>query len=173
MKNNKEIGESVIKCWYNKSLRREETARGRSFIQAIGERGIEFRPDMIRYKPEIHAADYLNYGYEETVQALKGADRKTTAIIADDDRTAYSAMNAIRDLGLRVPEDVSLFVICGDLSKMNQASPALTSMDLQPSELGVQSVRLLLHKLGVIEGEHSNHWIVNSEIIERSSCSSV
>ncbi len=147
--------------------------RTEAFIQAIGEQGIEYRPDRVRYKPEIHAIDYLNYGYDETVQALSGPGPKATAIIADDDRTAYSAMNAIRDLGLSVPEDISLFVICGDLSMMNQASPALTGMDLQPSELGVQSVRLLLHKLGIIEGEHSNHWIVNSKIIERSSCSSV
>jgi len=80
-------------------------------------------------------------------------------------------LNAVKDAGLSVPEDVSLFVICGDLSMMQQVAPPLTGMDLQPSELGSQAVRLLMHKLGVLEGKFAEHWIVDSHIIERSSCS--
>ncbi|WP_256761182.1 LacI family DNA-binding transcriptional regulator [Cohnella sp. WQ 127256] len=144
--------------------------RSEAFAQALGELGIELRPDMMRYKPDIHSDEYLTYGYDETIEALSIRGNKVTAIIADDDRTAFSAMNALKDLGRSIPEDISLFVICGDLSIMNQASPALTGMDLQPSELGAQAVKLLMHKTGVLQGHSSEHWIVDSRIVERSSC---
>lgn len=152
----------------------ERTTVGRertgSFADALTAHGINPHTQTIRYKPDIYASDYLIYGYKETLEALGGPVSRTTAIIADDDRTAYSAINAVKELGLRIPEDVSLFVICGDLSMMNQATPALTGMDLQPSELGVHAVKLLMHKLSIREGGYSNHWIVSSHLIERSSC---
>jgi hypothetical protein len=46
-------------------------------------------------------------------------------------------------------------------------------MDLQPSELGAQSVKLLMHELAVLEGVYDDRWIVDSKIIERNSCASV
>jgi DNA-binding LacI/PurR family transcriptional regulator len=46
-------------------------------------------------------------------------------------------------------------------------------MDLQPSELGAQSVKLLMHKLGCNEGDYPNHIIIASKIVERASCSSI
>lgn len=147
--------------------------RTEAFKKSLKEHQIELQPHMIHYKPYIHSDEYMKYGYNETVHILGTLKEKVTAIIADDDRTAFSAMNAIKDLGYSVPEDISLFVICGDLSMMHQITPSLTGMDLQPSELGVQSVRLLMHKLAVLDGEYQDQWIVNSKIIERSSCSSI
>jgi DNA-binding LacI/PurR family transcriptional regulator len=147
--------------------------RTAAFIESLRESRIVPQSHLIRYKPELHSSEYMQHGYDETVQALNSSERKVTAIIADDDRTAFSAMNAIKDLGLRVPDDISIFVICGDLSMMNQATPALTGMDLQPSELGAQSVNLLMRQLNVLEGEHMGNCIVSSRIIERSSCSSI
>jgi DNA-binding LacI/PurR family transcriptional regulator len=147
--------------------------REAAFIRVLAEHQISMQEHMMHYKPAIHSSEYMNYGYEETVHVLKELGQPVTAIIADDDRTAFSAMNAIKDLGLSVPEDISLFVICGDLSMMQQATPSLTGMDLQPSELGVQSVKLLMHKLAVIDGQYSENRIVMSKIIEGDSCSNI
>jgi DNA-binding LacI/PurR family transcriptional regulator len=142
-----------------------------AFLRALDERGIAAKPELIRYKPDIHSEKYMSYGYDEVYRALSGTGSEVTAIIADDDRTALSALNAIKDAGLSVPEDVSLFVICGDLAMMNQMTPPLAGMDLRPSELGGQAVKLLMHKLGVLEGGYADNWIVDSGIVERSSCS--
>ncbi|MEK8133106.1 LacI family DNA-binding transcriptional regulator [Paenibacillus filicis] len=145
--------------------------RSEAFIHALEKHQIGLQPHMIHYKPMVDYEESMRYGYEETYHTLSELSEQVTAIIADDDRTAFSAMHALKDLGYRVPEDISLFVICGDLSMMHQVTPSLTGMDLQPSELGVQAVRLLMHKLSVLEGEYRNHWIVDSRIIERDSCS--
>lgn len=144
--------------------------RNKGFIQALTDHDIQVEDHMIHHKPAILSNDYMDYGYEETIRTLGKLDKKVTAIIADDDRTAFSVLNALKDLELRVPEDISLFVICGDLSMMVQSNPSLTSMDLQPSELGAQSVRLLMHKLGVLEGDYPDHVIIESKIVERNSC---
>lgn len=147
--------------------------RREAFVEILANMGIDVKDHMIHYKPEISSDKYMNYGYDETVRVLRDLGEPVTAIIADDDRTAFSALNAVKDLGLSVPENVSIFVICGDLSIMHQATPSLTAMDLQPSELGVQSVRLLMHKMGIIEGQYPTQMIINSKIIERDSCSSI
>lgn len=145
--------------------------RTEAFVRTLSAHGIPAWPQLIHYKPPIHSVQYLTYGYDEVYRELSTKQNEVTAIIADDDRTALNALNAVKDAGLSVPEDVSLFVICGDLSMMQQVAPPLTGMDLQPSELGSQAVRLLMHKLGVLEGKFAEHWIVDSHIIERSSCS--
>jgi DNA-binding LacI/PurR family transcriptional regulator len=147
--------------------------RKAAFIEALTIHQIDLKEHMIHYKPAITSNKYMNYGYDETVHVLSELKEQVTAIIADDDRTAFSVMNAIKDLGLSVPEDLSLFVICGDLSMMHQATPSLAGMDLQPTELGVHSVRLLMHKLGIIDGEYPENMIISSKIIEGDSCSSI
>ncbi|MFD0678693.1 MULTISPECIES: LacI family DNA-binding transcriptional regulator [unclassified Paenibacillus] len=147
--------------------------RKAGFIKAMEDYHIELEEHMIHHKPAILSSEYMDYGYEETIRTLGKLEKKVTAIIADDDRTAFSVMNAIKDLELRVPEDVSLFVICGDLSMMYQSNPSLTSMDLQPSELGVQAVKMLMHKLDVLPGYFPENILVESKIIERDSCSSI
>jgi len=147
--------------------------RKEAFVESLEGRGIEVRGHMVQYKPELTSPGYLNYGYEETIRVLRDLGEPVTAIIADDDRTAFSVMNALKDLGLQIPGDISLFVICGDLSMMNKTTPSLSSMDLQPSELGVHSVRLLMHKLGVLKGSYPDNMIISSKIIEGDSCSPV
>ncbi|MCK9859602.1 LacI family DNA-binding transcriptional regulator [Paenibacillus sp. ATY16] len=143
--------------------------RKAAFIEALAKHRIAVRDAMHHYKPRIQSEQYLRYGYAETIRVLRESEEKVTAIIADDDRAAFNAMNAIQDLGLRIPEDISLFVICVDLSMMHQTVPPLTGMDLQPSELGAQSVKLLMHKLGSIEGDYPNHIIIASKIVEGAS----
>jgi DNA-binding LacI/PurR family transcriptional regulator len=147
--------------------------RKASFIQAMKDRGLDVAEHMIHHKPELNSSEYMDYGYEETINIIGKQQKKVTAIIADDDRTAFSVLNAIKDLNLSVPGDVSLFVICGDNSMMVQSNPSLTSMDLQPSELGAQSVRLLMHQLGVLQGDYDENIIVEGKIIERNSVSAI
>ncbi|CAM3224512.1 LacI family DNA-binding transcriptional regulator [Paenibacillus lupini] len=148
--------------------------RRTAFMEALAKHRLLMRDSVHHYKPHIQSDHYLHYGYAETIRVIRESSEKVTAIIADDDRAAFNAMNAIKDLGLRIPEDISLFVICGDLSMMHQTMPPLTGMDLQPSELGAQSVKLLMHKLGISnEGDYPDHLIIESKIVEGASCSSI
>jgi len=145
--------------------------RKASFIKSMEAHQLDVDEYMIHHKPALNSSEYMNYGYEETITTLGKQGKAVTAIIADDDRTAFNVLHAIKDLNLSVPGDVSVFVISGDLSMMVQANPSLTSMDLQPSELGAQSVRLLMHQLGLRQGDFNKNVTVESKIVERNSCS--
>lgn len=147
--------------------------RKEGFIKAMEDYHLPVEEHMIHHKPDLSSNVYMDYGYEETMVTLGELKKGVTAIIADDDRTAFSALNAMKDLNLKVPQDVSVFVICGDLSMMIQSNPSLTSMDLQPSELGAQSVRLLMKQLGVLAADVQRNVIIQSKIIERNSCSTL
>lgn len=147
--------------------------RLKEFTQTMESHGIAVNPDLIYNKPDIQSDKYMSYGYDETLHMLQHQRGHVTVIIADDDRVAINALHAINDAGLSVPEDISLFMICGDQSMTDQVRPSLTGMDLQASELGGQSVRLLLHKLGVLEGEYEDNCVVPSKFIEGSSCSAI
>ncbi|TLS50698.1 LacI family transcriptional regulator [Paenibacillus antri] len=144
--------------------------RRESFLEAMAGRGVRIEPWMMFHKPELSDERYSNYGYEETKRVIEDSGGRATALIADDDRTAFGCLHALKELGLDVPNDISVFVICGDDSMLTRSTPALTSMDLRPADLGARAVTTLLRMLGIVDGDVDERCIVDSGIVERSSC---
>ena len=68
---------------------------------------------------------------------------------ADDDLLAGGVYLAARDLGLRIPEDVSV-VGFDDLPFARVFAPPLTTIAIDPEELGATAFEVLL---GVMAGE--------------------
>lgn len=81
-------------------------------------------------------------GYERTRQMLE-KDLDFTAIFAYNDMMAFGAMQAIKEKGLRIPEDIGL-VGYDDIPFCSLMDPALTTIRLKKQELGIESVKLLL-----------------------------
>jgi len=81
-------------------------------------------------------------GYERTKQMLE-KDLDFTAIFAYNDMMAFGAMQAIREKGLKIPEDIGL-VGYDDIPFCSLMDPALTTIRLKKQELGIESVKLLL-----------------------------
>ncbi|MBL7061076.1 MAG: LacI family DNA-binding transcriptional regulator [Actinobacteria bacterium] len=84
-------------------------------------------------------------GYERTRQILE-KDLDFTAIFAYNDMMAFGAMQAIREKGLRIPEDIGL-VGYDDIPFCSLMDPALTTIRLKKQELGIESVKLLLSRI--------------------------
>jgi LacI family transcriptional regulator len=59
---------------------------------------------------------------------------------------AFGAMRAIKEKGLRIPEDIGL-VGYDDIPFSSLISPALTTIRLKKQDLGVESVKLLLSRI--------------------------
>jgi len=84
-------------------------------------------------------------GHERTKQMLeKNID--FTAIFAYNDMMAFGAMQAIKEKGLRIPEDIGL-VGYDDIPFSSLISPSLTTIRLKKQELGAESVKLLLSRI--------------------------
>ncbi|MGW4075237.1 MULTISPECIES: LacI family DNA-binding transcriptional regulator [Streptomyces] len=81
-------------------------------------------------------------GYDATLELLR-RDRNLTAIVAANDTIALGVCAALRDQGLRIPEDVSVAGF-DDLPFSADAVPALTTMRLPLHEAGARAGRLAL-----------------------------
>ena len=90
------------------------------------------------------------------------------AVFVASDRMAIGALRAIRDAGLRCPEDIAVVSFDGLLSG-DQTDPRLTSVRQSVTEVGDRAARLL-HS--VIDGTVSTpeHVVYPTEMIVRESC---
>ncbi|MCX4821914.1 LacI family transcriptional regulator [Streptomyces sp. NBC_01142] len=85
---------------------------------------------------------------EAAERALSGPGPRPTAIVCDDDIQAAGACKAVRRLGLRVPEDVSVTGF-DDLALATAVEPELTTVSLPAERVGERGMSALL---AVLEG---------------------
>ena len=69
-----------------------------------------------------------------------------TAIVAGNNQLTVGVLSAVRDLGLRTPDDVSL-VACDDVDLTRLHDPPIDVIERDPLELGTTAARLLLERL--------------------------
>ncbi|MEV6039983.1 LacI family DNA-binding transcriptional regulator [Nonomuraea sp. NPDC052116] len=79
----------------------------------------------------------------ELVRELLDRADRPTAVFAHNDVTAYAAMEAAADRGLRVPEDLSV-VGFDDIPSSAHVKPALTTVGQPFEAMGQQAARMLL-----------------------------
>jgi DNA-binding LacI/PurR family transcriptional regulator len=84
--------------------------------------------------------DAACHGFRAVWPAWEAAG--VTAVVCGDDLYAYGVMRACRSLGLRIPEQVSL-VGFGDLPYSQLTAPALSTVNLFATELGIKAAGLL------------------------------
>lgn len=84
-------------------------------------------------------------GYAEMRRILAGCGGRPefTAVFAGDDQLAAGAMAAMREYGLRTPQDVSVVGYNND-DLAQDLNPPLTTVNIPAYELGRESVRLAL-----------------------------
>ncbi|WP_433443262.1 LacI family DNA-binding transcriptional regulator [Nonomuraea sp. CA-141351] len=101
----------------------------------------------------------LQSGFEpprarELVRELLGRADRPTAVFAHNDVTAYAAMEAAADRGLRVPEDLSV-VGFDDIPSSAHVKPALTTVSQPFEAMGEHAARMLLAAISPESGEGS------------------
>jgi len=117
-------------------------AKGRleGYKKALKEYGIPFDGALVSFG-DIDVKD----GHERTKQML-GKNLDFTAIFSYNDMMAFGVMQAIREKGLRIPEDIGL-VGYDDIPFSSLISPSLTTIRLKKQDLGIESVELLLSRI--------------------------
>ncbi|QPC84676.1 LacI family DNA-binding transcriptional regulator [Phototrophicus methaneseepsis] len=83
--------------------------------------------------------------YHATLNLLRRPDRPT-ALLVINDLLAIAAMRAAADLGLRIPDDVSIAGFDG-VPSSNYSIPRLTTVSSNPTEQGRLAMRLMLKRL--------------------------
>ncbi|MGI9236407.1 MAG: LacI family DNA-binding transcriptional regulator [Woeseiaceae bacterium] len=92
------------------------------------------------------------YTVEEGRQAfmkLHARDNSFTAIVAGNDLLALGCMDAIQDMGLNVPDDISITGY-NDMLFLDRMSPALTTVSVPKYDVGSRAAKTLLE---IVAGE--------------------
>ncbi len=108
----------------------------------------------------------LEEGYENTMRLLRLPNRPT-AIVSANDINAIYGIRAIQEMGLKVPDDVSIIGF-DDIELAKMSSPQLTTIRVYKEEMGSIAVRLLLQHLRC-EINKPVTSIVPTRLVERSS----
>lgn len=132
-----------------------------SYCMAFLDRGLP-----IQYELVVNGALSLDSGYS-ACQRLLERDVNFSAIFCADDLTAIGAMKALREAGLRVPEDVSLIGFDGiDLGQ--HVTPALTTIRVNTGDLGVVALRTLVERASDPEAPYVTR-LLGVELVQRAS----
>jgi LacI family transcriptional regulator len=105
-------------------------------------------------------------GYDAARQLLDLPD-PPTAIWTVNDLLAIGALRAIRERGLRVPEDVSLAGF-DDIELAGQLYPPLTTVDIHGHELGRRAAQLLFRRIQGAKVDPILE-VIDSELVIRAS----
>lgn len=84
-------------------------------------------------------------GYEGAKTLLK-ASSDISAIFCANDITAIGAMSAIKELGLRVPQDISVIGV-DNIEASRYMSPALTTISIPITEMGETAAKVLVDRI--------------------------
>ena len=130
------------------------------YRRAMEEKGLVAR------ESSTDSEDETEIGYLGT-KSLLARDEAVTAILAGNDPTAHGVYKALRDRGLKVPDDISV-VGCDD-TVGTWLSPALSTTREFPEQLGKKLVELILKRIAQPE-QDPQCVMIPTEFIKRDSC---
>jgi LacI family transcriptional regulator len=147
-----------------KNIESQERLRG--YRTAFVNRGIPFNTSL-EFSGDFTEAS----GFEAARKILDCADRPT-AIFAFNDSMAIGAIGAIREAGLRIPNDIS---ICGfdDIPVAKYLSPTLTSVHIPIHELGSMAISRVFDRLQKRTKGDASHIFVPTTLSIRNSCKKI
>lgn len=138
-------------------------ARFKGYKKALEEANIPVNPKLVKQ------GDFgMDLGYNATKELID-SNIYFSAIFAANDLTAYGAIKALHDNGLKVPQDVSV-VGFDDLSTSKYFTPALTTLRQPIEEIGTVCANSILSL--VVKGQFEAR-MPPIDLIVRQSTSSI
>lgn len=157
-----ENGHRTIGILYGNDPETESLARLKGYKNAMKEGGLAVEERYIKSVDNTIEGGYL--GAKKMI-----AEGAPDAIFATGDEIAYGAMDAIKDSGLKVPDDIAVAGF-GNLRMSNLVEPKLTTIDVPLHKMGVYGARLLFD---LIEGDvqdKAKEIVLQTKIKIRKSC---
>jgi len=115
------------------------------YRQALSDAGLPFAPDLV----VVEQSDTPG-GYRAAMELLRRPDRPT-GLFCFNDRMAMGAYWAAHELGLRIPDDVSVVGFDNQEMIADGLFPALTTVALPHYEMGAWAVNTMIDILGKVQ----------------------
>ncbi|HET7657546.1 MAG TPA: LacI family DNA-binding transcriptional regulator [Bacillales bacterium] len=132
------------------------------YEKAIRSAGLPYRNDYIVHE------EFLKEGGSEAVKELMMLDSPPTGLVVSDDLMALGILNTLDEMGIKVPEDISV-VSFNNLLMAEISTPSLTSMEIHIFQLGYEAVDALIEKIKHPE-TLAKRITVPHHLVERNSC---
>ncbi len=139
------------------------TERLKGYQSALQSYGIPFDPELVSY-----TEGHSDNGYPCARQLLQNKNRPT-ALFCFNDRTAMGAYDAIRNMNLKIPEDVAVVGFDNQEIIAAHLYPALTTMELPHYQMGVWAVQKLVEMISDSEQKEPAQYKMPCPLIERDS----
>ncbi len=160
------LGHQRIGMIRSSSDSRTQIRRIDGYRAALQAAGIPFRPELIASgHTEKHAGYSEESGYE-AMKKLLVLDEPVTAVFCTSDAQAMGAWMALREQGIRVPEDIALV---GYDDVKTSRFVGLSSMDQAMQQVGEQAVTRLLDRMSGNLNEPAGSFCHTPELRVRSS----
>ena len=136
--------------------------RLRGYRAALRDAGIATGPELERDGDFTEAVGYIATG-----EIIASAPRPT-AIFAANDSMAIGALSALREAGIRIPEDIAVAGF-DDITLAHYMDPPLSSVKVPISKLGATAVEMLVEGIAN-KGKHTPRRArVSTELVIRRS----
>jgi LacI family transcriptional regulator len=116
-------------------------ARRKAFVEAVRAHGLKPEPKLM-----VACNAYSEEDGRRAFLELRARDRGFTAVVTANDLLALGCYDAVQELGLRVPEDVSVSGY-NDMPYVDKLYPPLTTVRIPHYEMGTQAAKALLARL--------------------------
>jgi LacI family transcriptional regulator len=137
--------------------------REEGYRTALRAAGIEVDPALVR------VGGYRRQSATGPARELLTLADRPTAIFAANDLSAIGTMDVAVELGLAVPDDLSV-VGFDNVPESALTHPPLTTVSQPMQRMGSEAVHLLIHLMNGTEGE-GTHVRLPTELVERGSTS--
>jgi len=132
------------------------------YKDALLEANIEIDEDLIK------EGDYTPVSGYNAMRQLLLKEKLITAVFAGNDQMAIGAIKAIREAGLKIPEDIAVIgfdnVFPGSI-----ISPSLSSINVPRYKMGAEAMDILHHKISNPEDTQRSVITLETRLIVRQS----
>jgi len=136
------------------------------YKRALAKLGLPADPELLVHLERVEELGDET-GYRET-RKLLGLPARPDGIFCYNDATAYGAITAVLDAGLRVPEDVAV-VGCGNLLYDKFLKVPLSSVDQQAESIGRKAAELALRLIEAREPVPPQRILLEPKLVVRKS----
>jgi signal transduction histidine kinase/DNA-binding LacI/PurR family transcriptional regulator/DNA-binding response OmpR family regulator len=141
----------------------DSESRLRAYQAALQDFGLEADPRLIAYGQHIAEIG------QAAMRQILTSGVKFTAVLASNDQSAIGAMEALREAGKRIPQDVAIIGFDDRPEAMAQRPP-LTTVHSRTFERGYRALELMLQSLDGEPGTGAEVFNIPTVLVIRQSC---
>ncbi|MBD3289581.1 LacI family DNA-binding transcriptional regulator [candidate division KSB1 bacterium] len=159
-----ELGHTDIAYFAGPQYSAHSENRLEGYRQALIDHNIPIRKDLI-----IQAGSNIEDGYRTGTALFSSSGDKPTAVFCYNDLVAVGLVDALVEMGIGIPEQVSVIGF-DDIAFCESARIPLTTVHMPTYEIGEAAATLLINQILVRDKVLNEKIVLDAHLVKRQSC---